>query len=831
MRRQPARTFETQFTVRFLKAARNLHTSTSAVQLWLPSVSGKTLTYCAIHGKIGHPPDSLPSHKVHTMTHARIVLLLLGCFLAFGPVHADGLPVVSNKPPVPIDHFPDALHAVVWRNWSLVSAERLADVLETTPESIQQIATSMGLPADPQVASEMESRGYITLVRRNWHLLPYEQLLKLLQIDEEQFAHRLREDDFLLIKLGNMKPNCPPVRYAEPTPTAKARAAEIKQTVDRYFGEQLKQPEEQRFHFIEELSQIAPASEKSPPPKYDPEHPRFIYSYFAMFGDPLSDPKLDPFPDGLLARLQQRGVNGVWLHVVLRDLAPPSADFPEFGEGHRERLKNLEKMVERAKKYGIDVYLYMNEPRAMPESFFANRPAMKGVPDPGSPVPYFAMCTSHPKVRGWVSDSLAYIFERVPNLGGVFTITASENLTNCSSKFTQAACPHCKDRAPSDILVEINEAIAEGVHRSAPDAKVIAWDWGWARHGDASDTVAKLPKSIWLMSVSEWKLPIERGGVKAVIGEYSISAVGPGPRATKHWQVAQQHGLHTLAKVQFNITWEIAAVPYVPVMNLIAQHNANLAEANLDGQMLSWSLGGYPSPNLELARLFAENPGLTVDQALDMLAKSTYGEAGAAEAKQAWQHFSDGYAEYPYSSSGMYTGPQHIGPANLLYAKPTGYSPGMVCFPYDGLNRWSSPFPPEVYAAQFQRIADGFAQGCFHLEAAAKAAPADKQGFAADDLSVARAAQLHFASVAQQARYVLARDKLANATTPEEKQQWQEKVQRELSQEIESAVRLYPVVAADSRIGYEASNHYFYVPHDLIEKVISCEHLQHQFAP
>lgn len=758
------------------------------------------------------------------------LLLRTLCFvtllLATSPALADGLPPVSAKPPVPIDHFPDALHAVVWRNWSLVPVERLADVLETTPENVTKIATSLGLPSDPQVAPEMTTRGYITLVRRNWHLLPYEQLLKLLQIDEEEFAHRLREDDFLLIKLGNLKPNCLPVQYAPPSKEAQARAAEIKQLVERHFGDALQQPHEPPFTFISELSQVDP--EYIPPPASEKraEHPRFVYSYFAMFGDPLSDPSLDPFPEGLLARLQQRGVNGVWLHVVLRDLAPPTKEFPEFGAGHRQRLANLRKMVERARKYGIDIYLYMNEPRAMPQEFFTHRQAMKGVPDPGSPVPYFAMCTSHPQVRAWVSDSLAYVFDRVPNLGGVFTITASENLTNCASKFTKAKCPHCKDRSDSDILVEINTAIADGVHRSAPAAKVIAWDWGWARHGDASETVAKLPPSIWLMSVSEWQLPIERGGVKAVIGEYSISAVGPGPRATRHWQVAQDNGLKTLAKVQFNITWEIAAVPYVPVMDLIAQHNANLASAKLDGQMLSWSLGGYPSPNLELARLFAENPKLTVDQALDELAEKTYGSKGAAEARQAWKEFSDGYSEYPYSYSGMYTGPQHVGPANLLYAEPTGYSPGMVCFPYDGLARWSAPFPPEVYADQFQKIADAFARGYQHLEQAAELAPADQQAFTQNDLSVAHAAQLHFASVAQQARFIDARNRLAAAQTDTEKAQYQAEARETLDQEIKTAIRLYPIAATDSRIGYEASNHYFYVPQDLIEKVINCEHLK-----
>jgi len=35
------------------------------------------------------------------------------------------------------------------------------------------------------------------------------------------------------------------------------------------------------------------------------------------------------------------------------------------------------------------------------------------------------------------------------------------------------------------------------------------------------------------MSVSEWSLPIERGGIKTTVGEYSISAVGPRSPGTR----------------------------------------------------------------------------------------------------------------------------------------------------------------------------------------------------------------------------------------------------------------------------------------------------------
>ena len=171
---------------------------------------------------------------------------------------------------------------------------------------------------------------------------------------------------------------------------------------------------------------------------------------------------------------------------------------------------------------------------------------------------------------------------------------------------------------------EVNAAIAGGVHRVAPAAKVICWDWGWAKHGDAPEFIARMPADTWLMSVSEWSQPFERGGVKGTVGEYSLSVVGPGPRATRHWQLAKRRGLKTAAKVAFNNTWELSSLPYLPVMDLVAEHCSRLSAADVDGLMLSWSLGGYPSPNLQIAQRvlgeqggrLAQGPGRTGRRAL-----------------------------------------------------------------------------------------------------------------------------------------------------------------------------------------------------------------------
>ena len=321
---------------------------------------------------------------------------MLVCGLSY-VVSASGTVLPEGSAPVPIvsRHFPNRVHEFVWRNWNAVENIKLAKLLGTSEDNVLAIAKSMGLPPAAAIPPEMKTRGYITLIRRNWHLLPYEQLLELLEMTPERLAFALREDDFLWIKLGSLKPKCEPIRYHAPDEAAQQRAAEIRRAVETDFGESIRRPGEPRFDFVRQLSVPLPSFSPQKPEENQPVSLRLVYSYLAVYGDPLLNPQLDPYPDGFLQRLSAVGVNGVWLHVVLRDLAPGGKPFPEFGVDHERRLANLRKLVQRAKKYGVGVYLYMNEPRAMPRDFFKKRAAMAGVGENE----FVALCTSHPAVR------------------------------------------------------------------------------------------------------------------------------------------------------------------------------------------------------------------------------------------------------------------------------------------------------------------------------------------------------------------------------------------------------------------------------------------------
>src|SRR5690554_972050 len=78
------------------------------------------------------------------------------------------LPQGDAPPPVANAHFPDRLHAFVWRNWNAVEPAKLAAIVCASVDDITTIATSMALPAEPVVSPDLKTRGYATLIRRNW---------------------------------------------------------------------------------------------------------------------------------------------------------------------------------------------------------------------------------------------------------------------------------------------------------------------------------------------------------------------------------------------------------------------------------------------------------------------------------------------------------------------------------------------------------------------------------------------------------------------------------------------------------------------------------------
>ena len=288
------------------------------------------------------------------------------------------LPKIQSTPVIPIDHFPTRMQCFIFRNWEMVSPQVLGEVLGCEADTVISLAAEMGLPTPPDVDPAWLTKGYITIIRANWHLCTYAQIAFMLGISEEQLAYILREDDFLSVKLGNFKPEVPPLAYAPLTEEEHVKTRAVRQVVSAAFEEMPHHPQKPfDFRpFFASVGQYPAPQTCNAPERFDQ---RIVYSYCALYGDTFADRALidESFPDELLSAYQSLGVTGVWTQAVLYTLAPyPFA--PALSDGWERRQEGMRYLVEKLAKYDLKLFLYMNEPRAMPLSFFDAYPHLRG---------------------------------------------------------------------------------------------------------------------------------------------------------------------------------------------------------------------------------------------------------------------------------------------------------------------------------------------------------------------------------------------------------------------------------------------------------------------
>jgi hypothetical protein len=218
-----------------------------------------------------------------------------------------------------------------------------------------------------------------------------------------------------------------------------------------------------------------------------------------------------------------------------------------------------------------------------------------------------------------------------------------------------------------------------------------------------------------------------------------------------------------------------------------------------------------------VAKEFYFLPATPMNAILERVATRRYGAKAAPLAMEAWRGFSEAFEYYPYSVA-IYTIPTQHGPANLLRAKPTGVRASMILFPQDDYKSWSGKYPPQVVQREFAKMADRWEQSLPNFRQAVGMTPAAKRERAQEDLAIAETCAMHFRSTANQVEFYILRDGPGGAAA-------RQRMRTIAEQELELARRQYMLAKRHSVIAYEASNHYYYRPADLIEKIISCRHL------
>lgn len=324
---------------------------------------------------------------------------------------------------------------------------------------------------------------------------------------------------------------------------------------------------------------------------------------------------------------------------------------------------------------------------------------------------------------------------------------------------------------------------------------------------DLEAYVKSLEKASIVMSGRERGIPICKGGIRGEIEDYTMCVTGVGEMAKDAWRWARESGHETAAKLQINNTWECSTIPYLPLFRTVETIVDDVAREGVEHLMLSWTLGGAPSPNIKvISQKFFETEGDA--ESLADIYTSLYGK-DADTVKAATDIFCNAFFEYPFSHGGIYNGPANGGASNLLFEKETGFAATMTCFAYDDLARWRNQYPEDVYERQFEKMSDAWMEGLKLL------ATTD----ATELKDMAEAVYIQLRSSEHQIKFVRARNRGDYA-----------EMVRIAKAEIPLASKLWSLMEKYPEIGFEATNHYYYTKGMLMEKVVNCQYLIDRYS-
>lgn len=406
---------------------------------------------------------------------------------------------------------------------------------------------------------------------------------------------------------------------------------------------------------------------------------------FPRMKDELMD-DVDYYPDQYLNRLAHEGVNGLWLTIEFKDLVSTKYT-PDAGKDGERRLSKLRQTVEKCLRYGIRTYIFCIEPRA----WNAGNPVIEQYPElAGAPAgESFYFCPMSNTARDYLYETVNKIFKAVPDLGGMINITHGERGTTCCSAISNTSeysggiqCPRCADREPWEILHASLSAMEKGMHDAAPGAELISWlymphpqrflegdPYGLGKW--VYDLPAHTPEGVILQFNFESGVTRTEFGKLLVGGDYWISNPGPSDRFVEMAEKGKEHGIGISAKIQTGCSHEVATVPFVPLPSLLYSKFRAMKELGVTHSMLCWYFGNYPGLMNKSAGMLSMEP-FPEDARTFMyrLASLYWKKEDVPKVVEAWQHFADGYENYPLTNLFQYYGPVHDGPVWPLLLKP-----------------------------------------------------------------------------------------------------------------------------------------------------------------
>jgi hypothetical protein len=372
------------------------------------------------------------------------------------------------------------------------------------------------------------------------------------------------------------------------------------------------------------------------------------------------------FPDAYLARLAADAVNGLWVTGMFWQLCR-TPTVPGFGPHSDRRLDHLRRLVARGARYGIKIYLFCIEPRAV-----AEHNGHIEIPRGHQGRMY---CTSTPQGRQALDECVRFLFTECPGLGGLINLCVGERGTHCySGRLNQPnTCPRCSKLDPYEVLSDTLAIMEKAMHETAPAAQLIAWPYGqylvWGIE-KTREYAAHVPEGVTLMHNFESAGECEQLGKTRRLDDYWLAWPGPSQIFRDCAADARAAGRQTGAKIQTSCSYEMATVPFVPVPGNLWRKYRAIRELGVGTVMQCWLVGSFPSPMTQAGGELSFEPFPADENAFMLHLAAVDWPGNQQHVAEAWRLFGKAYRNYPFSRIFSYYSPMNNGPVWPLHLIP-----------------------------------------------------------------------------------------------------------------------------------------------------------------
>lgn len=509
----------------------------------------------------------------------------------------------------------------------------------------------------------------------------------------------------------------------------------------------------------------------------------------------------DEYPDEHLNAIAHSGINTILVFVCGIDKTPMhELDFND--------------LIERAAKYGLDVYVY---------SYMKSRmhPADEGAPAFYDRL-YGELFRKCPGFKGivFVGESVEFPSKDTRTSG----MLRLDNRTPDGKKLVNKPNPGW---FPCFDYPEWLDLVKSTIRREKPDADIVFWtyNWGYCAKEDRIKLIDNLPTDISLQATFEMFEDGERQGVPTRSTDYTLSF----PRAGKYFlseaEAAARRGIPLYSMTNAGgLTWDVGVVPYEPAPYLWLKRYEDMRECHekygLCGSMDSHHYGFYPSFVSDLAKEYFTSDMPDGEKIIKKLIIRDWGKENAETVENAYRMFSDAIHDLITSNKDQY-GPLRIGPAYplvlfrdekiKLWGNPNAHHKANdICNPnYKTPKLLSDPEQLEIFEGEtrvYKSCADRMIGGSETLKALLPSLPESKRDHASRIAGVAEFMGRTFLTTYHVKRWY--KEKFALTQKDCDVKAHLAALREIGALEAENVKATLPLVDFDSRLGFEPSMDY-----------------------